>query len=189
MVKAIEVFLTERTVKMEGAEGDGETVRSRERERWWKRVRERGCPTCMDTQVTPDNYTTYGALNSLPLSLCLSLFLPSRSFSGVSAVYQSLTGPVPLAVMAATWKLYWLPFSRPGGRGTETETKRKREWERKRERTLVHTTAPAPVNSAPVNSAPAPINSAPAPVNGAPVNTVPVNSAPAPVNSVSFNSV
>lgn len=49
-----------------------------------------------------------------------SLFLPSRSFSGVSAVYQSLAGPVPFAVIAATWKLYWLPFSRPG--------KRKREW-------------------------------------------------------------
>lgn len=40
-------------------------------------------------------------------------FIPSRSFSGVSAVYQSLNGPVPLTVMAATWKLYWLPFSRP----------------------------------------------------------------------------
>lgn len=35
-----------------------------------------------------------------------SLFLPSRSFSGVSAVYQSLAGPVPFAVIAATWKLY-----------------------------------------------------------------------------------
>lgn len=40
-------------------------------------------------------------------------FIPSRSFSGVSAVHQSLNGPVPLTVMAATWKLYWLPFSRP----------------------------------------------------------------------------
>lgn len=48
-----------------------------------------------------------------------SLFLPSRSFSGVSAVYQSLAGPVPFAVIAATWKLYWLPFSRPGKRKRE----------------------------------------------------------------------
>ena len=53
-----------------------------ERGRQWKRVRERGCPTCMDTQVTPDNYTTYGALNSLPLSRSLSLSLsPSLSLS------------------------------------------------------------------------------------------------------------
>lgn len=47
-------------------------------------------------------------------------FIPSKSFSGVSAVDQSLNGPVPLAVMAATWKLYWLPFSRPVGTQTET---------------------------------------------------------------------
>lgn len=39
--------------------------------------------------------------------------LPSRSFSGVSAVYQLEGGPVPLTVMADTWKLYWLPFSSP----------------------------------------------------------------------------
>ena len=38
---------------------------------------------------------------------------PSRSFSGVSAVYQLDGGPVPLTVMADTWKLYWLPFSSP----------------------------------------------------------------------------
>lgn len=41
--------------------------------------------------------------------------VPSKSFSGVSAANQSLNGPVPFAVMAATWKLYWLPFSRPAG--------------------------------------------------------------------------
>jgi len=41
------------------------------------------------------------------------MHLPSRSFSGVSAVYQSEGGPVPFTVMAATWKLYWLPFSSP----------------------------------------------------------------------------
>lgn len=45
--------------------------------------------------------------------LLTEMHLPSRSFSGVSAVYQSEGGPVPFTVMAATWKLYWLPFSSP----------------------------------------------------------------------------
>lgn len=45
--------------------------------------------------------------------LLKEMHLPSRSFSGVSAVYQSEGGPVPFTVMAATWKLYWLPFSSP----------------------------------------------------------------------------
>ena len=46
---------------------------------------------------------------------------PSRSFSGVSPVNHSLAVPVPLVVMAATWKLYWLPFSRPEATRTRSE--------------------------------------------------------------------
>lgn len=57
------------------------------------------------------------------------MHLPSRSFSGVSAVYQSEGGPVPFTVMAATWKLYWLPFSSPG-----KETNKQNKWNRKERR-------------------------------------------------------
>lgn len=52
--------------------------------------------------------------------LLREMHLPSRSFSGVSAVYQSEGGPVPFTVMAATWKLYWLPFSSPGKQTNKT---------------------------------------------------------------------
>lgn len=39
--------------------------------------------------------------------------LPSRSLSNVSADIQSVAGPVPLTVKAATRKLYSVPRSRP----------------------------------------------------------------------------
>lgn len=41
------------------------------------------------------------------------LILPSRSLSNVSADTQSVAGPVPLTVKAATRKLYSVPRSRP----------------------------------------------------------------------------
>lgn len=41
------------------------------------------------------------------------LILPSRSLSKVSADSQSVAGPVPLTVRAATRKLYSVPRSRP----------------------------------------------------------------------------
>lgn len=42
------------------------------------------------------------------------LFLPSRSLSNVSAVVQSVAGPVPLTVMADTRNIYSVPRWRPG---------------------------------------------------------------------------
>lgn len=42
------------------------------------------------------------------------LLLPSRSLSKVSAVVQSVAGPVPFTVMAETRKEYSVPRSRPG---------------------------------------------------------------------------
>lgn len=41
--------------------------------------------------------------------------LPSRSLSNVSAVVQSVAGPVPFTVTADTRKEYSVPRSRPGG--------------------------------------------------------------------------
>ena len=46
------------------------------------------------------------------------LVLPSRSLSKVSAVVQSVAGPVPFAVTADTRKVYSVPRSRP--RATHT---------------------------------------------------------------------
>lgn len=51
-------------------------------------------------------------LAAAPLSL-----LPSRSLSNVSAVVQSVAGPVPFTVTADTRKEYSVPRSRPGRDG------------------------------------------------------------------------
>lgn len=63
-------------------------------------------------------------------SLCQScrlLFLPSKSLSKVSADSQSVAGPVPLTVRAATRKLYSVPRSRPATQTTE----KKKGWNKR----------------------------------------------------------
>lgn len=47
-----------------------------------EREREQLCPTCMDTQVTPDNYNTYGVLSlslSAPIHLLIYCINPHMS--------------------------------------------------------------------------------------------------------------
>lgn len=51
------------------------------------------------------------------------MFLPSRSLSKVSAVVQSVAGPVPLTVTADTRNEYSVPRSRPGGDANRSDTK------------------------------------------------------------------
>lgn len=55
--------------------------------------------------------------------------LPSRSLSNVSAVVQSVAGPVPFTVIADTRNEYSVPRSRPGWKSkhrSETQTQEKR---------------------------------------------------------------
>lgn len=74
-----------------------------------------------------NNGTKSGLTKAIELSCALStscdgfdtattvtfMILPSRSLSKVSADTQSVAGPVPLTVSAATRKLYSVPRSRP----------------------------------------------------------------------------
>lgn len=63
---------------------------------------------------------------------CGLLFLPSKSLSKVSADSQSVAGPVPLTVRAATRKLYSVPRSRPEIQITTTKKRNNKNKKQKK---------------------------------------------------------
>lgn len=61
----------------------------------------------------------------------MPLFLPSKSLSKVSADSQSVAGPVPFTVRAATRKLYSVPRSRPETQMTKKDKLKQQIWKKK----------------------------------------------------------